>query len=121
MDKTLLGLDIIADDHFKELKNKRVGLITNYSGVSSNLESNIELMLKDGIKIQKIFTPEHGLFGLADGVQYGDTIHPKYKIRIISLYGEKKAPQEEDLRDIDILMYDIQKDRGRTRLLCRRI
>lgn len=106
--RTILGLDVIRRDNFKILKGKKVGLITNYSGVSGDLKSNIDLMLKDGIKIEKIFTPEHGLFGMADGMHIKDSYHPKYKIKIISLYGEKLKPNEEDLKDIDILVYDIQ-------------
>lgn len=106
--KTILGLDVIRRDNFEILKGKRVGLITNYSGVSSDLKINMELMLKDGVKIKKIFTPEHGLFGIADGMPVKNSHHPKYGIEIISLYGEKLRPEEEDLRDIDILVFDIQ-------------
>ncbi len=51
--KTILGLDVIRRDNFEILKGKRVGLITNYSGVSSDLKINMELMLKDGIKVKK--------------------------------------------------------------------
>jgi uncharacterized protein YbbC (DUF1343 family) len=65
---TILGLDVFRRDRFKILKGKKVGLITNYSGVSLDLKSNIELMLKEKINIQKIFTPEHGFFGMSDGL-----------------------------------------------------
>lgn len=106
--ETILGLDVVRRDNFGILKGKRVGLITNYSGVSKDLKSNIELMLKEGIKIQKIFTPEHGFFGISDGVHVEDTYHPKYGIKLVSLYGKKLRPNEEDLRDIDILVYDMQ-------------
>ncbi|HOL55143.1 MAG TPA: DUF1343 domain-containing protein, partial [bacterium] len=106
--KTLYGLDVLEEDDFSILKGKRVGLITNYSGVSSHLRVNVELMLASGIKIEKIFTPEHGFFGASDGLEIRDSIHPKYGIRMISLYGDKKAPEREDLEDIDVLVYDIQ-------------
>lgn len=106
--KTLYGLDVLREEDFSILKGKRVGLITNYSGVSSDLKVNIELMLKSGIRIKKIFTPEHGFFGASDGLEIRDSIHPKYGIRMISLYGDKKAPTEEDLEDIEVLVYDIQ-------------
>ena len=106
--KTLYGLDILEEDDFSILKGKRIGLITNYSGVSSYLRVNVELMLASGIKIEKIFTPEHGFFGASDGLEIRDSIHPKYGIRMISLYGDKKAPEREDLEDIDVLVYDIQ-------------
>ncbi len=106
--ETILGLDILRRNNFEILKGRKIGLITNYSGVSKDLKSNIELMLKEGIKIQKIFTPEHGFFGISDGVHIEDTYHPKYGIKLISLYGKKLKPSEEDLRDIDVLVYDIQ-------------
>jgi uncharacterized protein YbbC (DUF1343 family) len=105
---TILGLDVFRRDRFKILKGKKVGLITNYSGVSLDLKSNIELMLKEKINIQKIFTPEHGFFGMSDGLPIENSYHPKYKIKLISLYGKKLKPSYEDLENIDILVYDIQ-------------
>lgn len=104
----LYGLDVLKENDFDVLRGRRVGLITNYSGISSDLKPNIELMLNAGIKIVKIFTPEHGFFGAADGLEIKDTIHPKYGIMMVSLYGDKKAPTEEDLEGIDVLVYDIQ-------------
>jgi len=105
---TILGLDVFRRDRFKILKGKKVGLITNYSGVSLDLKSNIELMLKEKINIQKIFTPEHGFFGMSDGLPIENSYLPKYKIKLISLYGKKLKPSYEDLENIDILVYDIQ-------------
>ena len=105
---TLYGLDVLREHDFDVLRGKRVGIITNYSGVSSDLKPNVELMLETGIRVVKIFTPEHGFFGASDGLEIKDTIHPKYRIKMVSLYGSKKAPTEEDLEDIDILVYDIQ-------------
>ncbi|MGY4687587.1 exo-beta-N-acetylmuramidase NamZ family protein [Petrotoga sp. DB-2] len=104
----LQGLDIIEKDGFTKLKNKKVGLVINYSFVNKNMEDGIEIMLKNGVDIRKIFTPEHGLHGLADGVEYSDQIHPVYNIPIISLYGKHKKPTQEMLEDIDVLVYDIQ-------------
>lgn len=91
----LQGLDIMEKDRFTKLKNKKVGLVINYSFVNKNMEDGIEIMLKNGVDIRKIFTPEHGLYGLADGVEYPDQIHPVYNIPIISLYGKHKKPTQE--------------------------
>jgi len=104
----LQGLDLMEKDGFTKLKNKKVGLVINYSFVNKNMEDGIEIMLKNGVDIRKIFTPEHGLYGLADGVEYPDQIHPVYNIPIISLYGKYKKPTREMLEDIDVLVYDIQ-------------
>lgn len=106
--RTLCGLDVLREEEFSILKGKKVGLITNYSGISSDLKPNIELMRSSGIKVEKIFAPEHGFFGASDGLEIRDSIHPKYGIKIVSLYGDKKAPTREDLEDIDVLVYDIQ-------------
>lgn len=105
--KTILGIDRVQDFSNIFVK-KRIALVTNYSGVNSRLEENIEVFLKMGYTVTKIFAPEHGLYGIADGEAFNDFIHPIYNIPVISLYGDKKKPYEEDLRDIDLLVFDIQ-------------
>ncbi len=104
---TILGLDRI-NEFSSQLKKKRIGLITNYSGVNSLLKENIRILLDEKINVTKIFAPEHGIYGIADGESFEDSIHPEYKIPIISLYGKKMKPSKEDLENIDILIYDIQ-------------
>ncbi len=105
--KTVLGLDRVSEfSNF--LKNFNIGLITNYSGVDSELNENIDVFLNENLKITKIFAPEHGIFGIADGEAFEDSTHPFYNIPVISLYGEKRKPSKEDLDDIDILIFDIQ-------------
>jgi len=107
--KIKLGLDKLIENNFKEIRKKNVGLITNASGVSSNLKMNIDIFLKNNINLKRIFSPEHGLFMThMDGEL---VTHQKLRgtdIEIISLYSEKKAPSEEDLEGIDVLVYDIQ-------------
>ena len=105
--KTILGIDQIGK-HRELFQDKQIGLITNYSGVTSNWENNIDLFVREGYKIVKLFTPEHGLYGASDGTTIEDSIYPRYQIPIISLYGDKKKPEKDDLKGIDILVYDIQ-------------
>ncbi|HOB16057.1 MAG TPA: DUF1343 domain-containing protein [Defluviitoga sp.] len=102
------GIDVLEKNHFKELNNKKIALITNYSFVNKIMEDGIDLMFKNNINVVKIFTPEHGLYGLPDGQEFNDQIHPIYKIPVISLYGENKKPTSEQLKDVDVLVYDIQ-------------
>ena len=104
----LQGLDILEKNNLNILKNKKVGLITNYSFVNKKMENGIEILLKNDINIKRIFTPEHGLVGFADGEEFEDSVHPKYKIQMKSLYGKNKKPSKEDFSDLDILVYDIQ-------------
>ena len=90
------------------LKGKRIGVFANQTSVvgSTNL---IDTLLKQGITISKIFSPEHGFRGTEDaGAATGNSIDPATKIPIISLYGKKNKPTAEDLKDVDILVFDIQ-------------
>src|SRR6056297_322509 len=101
-----LGIDL--HDEFHRFKGKSVGLITNYSGVDSQLRDNIQVLLNHDVNIKVIFSPEHGIYGVADGQSVEDSIHPEYNIPIKSLYGKKKKPSQEDLEQLDCLVYDIQ-------------
>ena len=97
-----------TEEYFPLLKNKRVGIFTNHTAMV-NGQHLIDTLLSAGITIQKIFTPEHGLRGTADaGERTKDGIDSKTGIKIISLYGNKYGPDENDLKDVDILLFDIQ-------------
>lgn len=102
-----LGIDRIRE-YGSILSGKRIGLITNYSGVDSRLTDDMTVFYEAGFPVVKIFTPEHGLYGVMDGARVGDDIHPKYHVPMISLYGAKLKPSKEDLDGLDILVYDIQ-------------
>ena len=95
-------------EYFPLLKNKRVGLFTNQTAIVEKTHL-IDTLLKAGIEIKKVFTPEHGLRGTADaGEKVNDALDEKTGIQIVSLYGKKNAPVKEDLEDIDILLFDVQ-------------
>jgi uncharacterized protein YbbC (DUF1343 family) len=97
-----------TSEYFPLLKNKRVGLFTNQTAIVGNTHL-MDTLLKAGIRIQKVFTPEHGLRGTADaGEKVNDALDEKTGIPIVSLYGKKIAPAKEDLEDIDILLFDVQ-------------
>jgi len=104
----LLGIDVLQRTEFADLKNKAVGLVTNYSFVDSNLNWGIDLLFENGLNVKKIFTPEHGLGGAADGAHVSDDLHPKYGVPVVSLYGDKRKPSQEDLEGLGVLVYDIQ-------------
>ncbi len=97
------GLDNLVPS---EIKGK-IGLVTNSSGVTSELEQNIDFLLRKGVQIKKIFTPEHGMFGAeANGSEIGDSTYGG--IPVISLYGKKLKPDRQDFEDLDMVIYDIQ-------------
>lgn len=102
-----LGIDRISE--YRDIfYGKQIGLITNFSGISSKLREDLDEFEAAGYKVVKLFTPEHGLYGEFDGKAVDSSLHPKYKIPMISLYGEKLAPSAEDLSGVDILVYDTQ-------------
>ncbi len=97
-----------TEQYIPLLKNKRVGVFTNHTAIINN-KHLIDTLLLAGINIQKIFTPEHGLRGTADaGEMTIDSIDSLTGIQIVSLYGNKYGPNQDDLKDIDILLFDIQ-------------
>ena len=103
-----LGIDKIRaiKDNYKDLN---AGLLTNASGVDSNLDMTIDLLIKNDIRLIKLFGPEHGIWGVvSDGVRIGHDMHPIYNIPIYSLFGETERPTDEMLSDLDIVFYDIQ-------------
>ncbi|MBO4376173.1 MAG: DUF1343 domain-containing protein [Lachnospiraceae bacterium] len=102
-----LGIDRIKE-YGNLLEGKRIGLITNYSGIDSRMIEDMDVFFEAGYKVSKLFTPEHGLYGAMDGASVDNSIHPKYKTPIISLYGDRKEPTSEDLDGLDVLVYDIQ-------------
>ena len=90
------------------LKNKRVGMVVNPTSVIGN-ETVVDSLLKVGIKITKIFGPEHGFRGDASaGIAVDDAVDAKTGIKAISLYGKHEKPTAEDLADLDIVVFDIQ-------------
>lgn len=86
-----------------------LGVVTNHTGVSRDLVSNVELMLQAGYRVKALFSPEHGIFGcLPDGVSVPVHRDPDTGIPVYSLYGDTLSPTEEMLEGIDVLLFDIQ-------------
>jgi uncharacterized protein YbbC (DUF1343 family) len=105
-----LGNEVLAESHFKQLVGKRVGLITNPSGVNSRLESTIEVLrAAPGVKLVALFGPEHGIYG---DVPAGDKIASRTDERtglpVHSLYDKTRKPTPEMLKGLDVLVYDLQ-------------
>lgn len=92
------------------LKNKNIGMVINQTSViGKNHVSSIDSLLKLGIRVSKIFGPEHGFRGNAsNGATVNDSVDPKTGIPAISLYGKHYKPTRADLQGIDLLIFDIQ-------------
>jgi len=90
------------------LKGKRVGIFANQTSMVGNTHL-VDTLQKLGVIIKRIFGPEHGFRGTADaGEKVGNAVDPATGIPVVSLYGSKRRPSAEDLKDIDILIFDIQ-------------
>jgi uncharacterized protein YbbC (DUF1343 family) len=90
------------------LKAKSVAVFANQTSVVGNTHL-VDTLVKAGIKIVKIFGPEHGFRGVADaGEHVKDGIDTKSGLPVISLYGNHKKPTKEDLQDVDVVVFDIQ-------------
>jgi Uncharacterized protein conserved in bacteria len=104
-----LGLDVFLEKFADRYKNLHIGLITNATGINSDLKRNVALFMEKGLKLIKLFGPEHGIFtAAADGAKVQDSIELRYGIIVHSLYGERLRPTEEMLSGLDVLVYDIQ-------------
>lgn len=90
------------------IKEKRVGLFANQTSMVGKAHL-VDTLIKLGVDIKAIFGPEHGFRGTADaGEKVGNYTDEKTGIPVISLYGSKRRPSADDLKDIDILIFDIQ-------------
>lgn len=91
------------------LANKKVGIVTNPTGILENKKHLVDFLLEKQINLQKIYAPEHGFRGIADaGEMIKDGKDSKTNLSIISLYGNNKKPKPEQLVDIDVMVFDIQ-------------
>lgn len=89
-------------------KNKRIGLITGPSGVDSRLKSSIDIINKE-FNLKALYSPEHGVRGdFQAGEEVGDYVDKITGIKVYSLYGRNKKPTREMLKDIDVLVLDVQ-------------
>jgi uncharacterized protein YbbC (DUF1343 family) len=105
----LTGIDVLERDSFKALKGRRVGLITNQTGINTGGITTINLLANaPGVTLAALFSPEHGIDGKLDVAKIGDSRDEILKIPIFSLYGESRMPSAESLAGIDTLVFDIQ-------------
>ncbi len=104
------GIEVLKESNFKALQGKRVGLITNPTGVDNNLKSTIDILHEArNVQLVALYGPEHGVRG---DVHAGDKIEdfrdPNTGVPVFSLYGATRKPTKEMLEGVDVLVYDIQ-------------
>jgi len=105
-----LGSEVLVQQKFKALAGKRIGLITNPSGINSRLESTIDVLrAAPGVQFVALFGPEHGVYGDAwAGDKVASTTDPRTGLPVHSLYGKTRKPTPEMLKGLDALVYDLQ-------------
>ena len=107
-DRVLNGIDALRERNFAPLAGKRVGLITNHTGLAADGVSTIDLLFQtDVCKLTALFSPEHGIRGTADE-KVNSSVDKATGLPVYSLYGETRRPTPEMLRGIDVLVFDIQ-------------
>ncbi len=106
--ETFTGLDVVEQSRFLQFQGKRVGLITNQTGVDRQGHRNVDQMLAAGIRVVKLFSPEHGIAGTQDSA-VSSGIDATTHIPIVSLYQpHQRRITADQMRDLDVLVYDIQ-------------
>ena len=104
------GIEVLRDMDFAPLKGKRVGLITNPTGVDNNLKSTIDILHEaPDVELVGLYAPEHGVRGDVHAGDHVDNfVDPATGVTVYSIYGSSRKPTPEMLKDVDVLIYDIQ-------------
>lgn len=106
--QTLTGIDVLEAQNFAPLAGKRVGLITNQTGIDRNGRSTIDLLFRaPGVKLVALFSPEHGIRGTLDE-RVSSTTDAATGLPVYSLYGETERPTDAMLAGVDALVFDVQ-------------
>ena len=108
--KVKTGIEVLRDRNFDILKGKRVGLVTNPTGVDSKLKSTIDILFEaEEVNLTSLYGPEHGVRGNYSAGDLVDFyVDNATKLPVYSLYGKTRKPNAEMLKDVDVLVFDIQ-------------
>ena len=104
-----VGLDVLFQEKINIINRKKIGLVTNHSGVDKYGKPNyLKFIDQKNIDLKIIFSPEHGLFGEGAAGQKLEYSQIENMPKIVSLYGKNKKPNLKDLEEIDLIIYDVQ-------------
>jgi len=102
------GIDILREQDFAPLRGKRVGLITNHTGLAADGISTVDLLRQTkACRLVALFSPEHGIRGVMD-TKVSSTVDESTGLQIHSLYGDTRRPTPEMIQGLDALVFDIQ-------------
>lgn len=107
--QTLSGLDVLIGENFAAFEGKRIGLITNHTGLARDGRRNIDAMLAAKVKLTALFSPEHGIAGKEDHENIANSKDAATGLPVYSLYeGERRRPTAASLANVEALVFDIQ-------------
>jgi len=108
--KVVTGVENFIHNYLDEIQGKRIGLITNPSAVDQRLRATVDLFFQNpDINLTALFGPEHGIRGSANaGAKVASGLDAQTGLPVFSLYGKTRKPTAEMLKDIDVLVFDIQ-------------
>ena len=108
--EVLPGIEVLEKSGFECLKGKKIGLLTNPSGIDRKLRSTVDILFNaPGVELKVLFAPEHGVRGdVYAGGKLSDTVDETTGLPVRSLYGNTRTPTPEMLKGLDTVVYDIQ-------------
>ncbi len=110
--KVLLGIDVLEQRGFSDIKGKRCGLVTHPAGVNRRGERSMDVLIRAksrGVRLVKLFGPEHGIYGTEKAeIPVQNTIDRRTGLPVFSLYGKTRRPTPEMLAGLDVMLVDLQ-------------
>jgi uncharacterized protein YbbC (DUF1343 family) len=110
--KVATGLDVLVAEKFRRLRGARVGMLVHAASVDGRAQHAVDLALQAGVKLTRLFGPEHGIHAVAqDMAHVRSGKDPRTGLRVVSLYGntyESLRPSQKELEDLDVLLIDLQ-------------
>ena len=105
------GIDVLEENDFEQVRGKRIGLVTNPTGVDRYLNSTVDVLFNaPDVELVALFGPEHGVRGNAHAGEHvaGQAVDSRTGVPIFSLYGKSRMPSASQLEGLDAIVYDIQ-------------
>lgn len=102
------GIDVLLSDSLHLVRGRRVGIVTNQTGIDHAGKDDVTRLREAGVDVRAILSPEHGFRGALDVENIGHGVDSATGLPVYSLYGSVRAPTPEMLRDVDVLLVDLQ-------------
>ncbi len=108
------GIDVLLSDSLHLIRDERVGLLTNQTGVDRVGKGDVERLREAGVRLTALFSPEHGFRGVLNEQNIGNAVDSATGLPVYSLYGSVRAPTPPMLQQVDVMLVDLQDIGART-------